>query len=112
MNPALVIIDVQKGIDEVQHWGGNRNNPHAEENIILLLNAWRERGFPVFVVKHNSRSLTSPFYPGKIGNDLKDIVKPQLDDELVVKQHANAFLETELEGKLAGRNVTEVVITG
>jgi nicotinamidase-related amidase len=34
-NEALIVIDVQKGFDD-PFWG-NRNNPHAESNIALLL---------------------------------------------------------------------------
>jgi len=39
---ALIVIDVQKGMDE-PYWGV-RNNPDAEQNMARLLAAWRRRG--------------------------------------------------------------------
>jgi nicotinamidase-related amidase len=79
-NPALVLIDVQRGIDEADHWGGNRNNPEAERNIEALLMLWRKAELPVVIVQHNSTSPTSPFRPGQRGNELKDFVeiKPEI----------------------------------
>ena len=68
--PALVLIDVQRGIDESEHWGGNRNNPEAEQNIALLLEWWRKLKFPVIIVQHCSVSSDSPFRPGHHGNAL------------------------------------------
>lgn len=37
-NPALLIVDVQKGLGEASL--GTRNNPDAETNISALLGAW------------------------------------------------------------------------
>ena len=34
---CLLLIDVQKGVDVLSHWGGKtgrRNNPEAEENML------------------------------------------------------------------------------
>ena len=30
--PALVLIDIQDGFDDIEHWGGHRNNPDAERH--------------------------------------------------------------------------------
>src|SRR5687767_754925 len=51
---ALVLIDVQKGLDDPS-WGPI-NNPQAEENIARLLKAWRATSRPVFIY-------TSPLTP-------------------------------------------------
>jgi hypothetical protein len=43
---ALLLIDVQRGVDDLQHWGGStgrRNNPNAEQVMADLLAMWRER---------------------------------------------------------------------
>jgi nicotinamidase-related amidase len=112
MNPALLIIDVQKGIDDTTHWGGNRNNPEAEGNIKSLLAAWRKNRYPVFIIQHCSLSLTSPFYPGKPGNELKDFIFVVDNEHLVQKNRANAFLDTSLREDLLLENVSHVVITG
>src|SRR5690349_14295575 len=47
---ALIIIDVQEGIDHPKH--GRRNNPDAETNMARLLDAWRRTGRPIIHVQH------------------------------------------------------------
>ena len=66
---ALLVIDVQAGFDDLV-WG-RRDNPQCETNIQFLLDAWRESGRPVVVVRHDSTSPTSPLRPGQPGNDLR-----------------------------------------
>jgi nicotinamidase-related amidase len=112
MNPALVLIDVQKGIDEVDHWGGNRNNPEAEDNIKTLLAHWRDRKLPVLIVQHCSVDKRSPFYPGKPGNALKDFVVPAQGECIFEKSAANAFIGTFLHQHLAKEKITELIIAG
>lgn len=112
MKPALLVIDVQKGIDEERHWGGNRNNPEAEGNIKLLLAEWRANGFPVFIIQHISTSEVSPFFPGKPGQTLKDFITVAPGETLIRKSTANAFINTELKDKLELQRASEVVITG
>jgi hypothetical protein len=34
--PALILIDIQKGFDDVEYWGGERNNSDAEKNARIL----------------------------------------------------------------------------
>lgn len=110
--PALIVIDVQNGIDEADHWGGNRNNPQAEENIVHLLKAWHHGNLPVMFVQHCSVSGESPFRPGYIGNEFKDIVKPFVKEKVFRKSVTNAFIGTDLQQVLTSFNISEVVITG
>jgi nicotinamidase-related amidase len=111
-NPALLVIDVQKGIDESAHWGGNRNNPQAEENIVLILEHWRKQHLPVFIVQHCSTAPDSPFRPGETGNELKSIVTPLIGENVIQKSVANAFVGTGLQRDLDALKIGEVVIIG
>ena len=71
---VLLIIDVQKGMDEPRL--GPRNNPDAEANMARLLAAWRESGRPVFHVQHLSLNSTSPLRAELPGSAIKDEVLP------------------------------------
>ena len=107
---VLLIIDVQKGLDEPV-WG-MRNNPQAEENMARLLTAWRATDRPVVHVQHLSLRSTSPLRPGQPGNDIKDEVRP-LDGEMLFQKHANsAFIGTELETYLRDQGYQTLVIVG
>ncbi|HEY8183712.1 MAG TPA: cysteine hydrolase family protein [Thermoanaerobaculia bacterium] len=111
MTPALLIIDVQKAIDDPS-WGDDRNNPSAESNIARLLTRWREKGWPVFHIRHVSRDPQSTYRPGQPGAEFKAEVMP-LAGERVIDKHTNsAFIGTTLERDLRARDITEVVITG
>jgi nicotinamidase-related amidase len=112
MSTALMLIDVQKGIDDTDHWGGNRNNPSAEENIGLLLNQWRSSNLPVIHIQHQSISLNSPFHPDKPGSELKDFIEPVIGEPTFRKSTANAFVGTFLQRYLAQHKITSLVLTG
>ena len=108
--PALIVIDVQEGFSHPK-WG-TRNNPDAEQKIAGLLAIWREHGWPVFHVKHNSRSAASPLHPTREGNRLKRFAVPVGDEPLVEKDVNSAFIGTDLEARLRRAGVVQVVLVG
>lgn len=110
-NSALIVIDVQVGIDQADHWGGNRNNPGAEENIEKLVKAWTNANYPIVIVQHDSAESTSPLRRGHSGNLLKEFV-PAKGVKLIRKSTTSAFIRTELEDYLDERMITAVVVTG
>ncbi|TSA52344.1 MAG: cysteine hydrolase, partial [Actinobacteria bacterium] len=60
---ALLLVDVQKGVDVVLHWGGptgRRNNPDAESYMLRLLGAFRHNGLTIAYTRHDSREKASP----------------------------------------------------
>jgi len=110
--PALILIDIQKGFDNIEYWGGQRNNPGAEKNAGKLLQYWRENKLPVFHIKHCSSIPTSLLNETNQGNEFKDIVKP-LDNETVIKKNVNsAFIGTDLKERLENDKISKLVIAG
>lgn len=109
-HPALLLIDVQKGMDD-PCWG-KRNNPDAESNIARLLAAWRELDRRVIHVRHCSTSPDSPLRPELPGNEIKPEALP-LDGEKVFSKTVNsAFIRTGLESYLRNLGIESLVIVG
>jgi nicotinamidase-related amidase len=111
-NTALIIVDVQQGLDEQDYYGGNRNNPNAESNIAKLLQAWRETKRPIFHIKHNSIEPNSPLRPGQFGNNIKPEVTPKNNEPLIEKTVNSAFIGTDLEQRLHDAKIQQLVIVG
>jgi nicotinamidase-related amidase len=107
-----MLIDIQKGFDDVEYWGGERNNPHAETRASELLNLWREMQLPVFHIQHCSSIPTSLLHATHQGNDFKHLVRP-INNEPVIKKNVNsAFIGTDLKRRLDHLEITKLVIAG
>ena len=109
-NTALILIDVQVGLDEPRL--GRRNNPDAEHNMARLLAAWRAQGRPIFHIQHMSVHPHSPLRPELPGNAIKPIVAPQGDEPVLHKTVNSAFIGTDLADRLRAASVQTVVIVG
>lgn len=110
--PALLLIDIQKGLDEYPYYGTERNNPSAEETAKGLLDFWRTKGLPIYHIKHNSTNPKSPLAIEKKGNAIKSIVKPQIGEMVIEKNENSAFINTPLEKELLQNNIRNLVIVG
>lgn len=109
---ALILIDIQKGFDNVEYWGGQRNNLDAEKNASEILNLWRENNLPVFHIKHCSSNPNSLLNENNAGNEFKDLVKP-IDGEIIIRKNVNsAFIGTNLKEQLDSANIKTLVIVG
>jgi nicotinamidase-related amidase len=108
--PALLIIDVQKGVDDPR-WG-RRNNADAESRISALLDAWREDDLPLFHVQHLSREAGSPLRPDRDGVAFKEAVRPLEDEPVIQKSVNSAFIGTDLEARLREQDLDTLVIAG
>ncbi|MFJ3880430.1 cysteine hydrolase family protein [Streptomyces sp. NPDC090077] len=110
---ALLVIDVQKGFDDASFWG-KRNNPAAEGNIAALMDAWRETGRPVVLVRHASRP-GSVLAPDQPGHAFKDFVEERRGKEalLVTKAVNSAFYGTpDLAEWLTASGIRQLVVAG
>ena len=108
--PALLIIDVQKGLAEPSL--GQRNNPDAERNMSRLLAAWRERSWPTVFIRHNSIDAVSFLRAGLPGNEYKDEVRPLPGEVEFCKSANSAFVGTGLENYLHDQGLNRLVIVG
>lgn len=111
-NPALILVDIQKGFDNINYWGGERNNPDAEKNAADLLQLWRKNVMPVFHIKHCSLIPASPLNEANEGNEFKELVTP-VAGEMIIKKNVNsAFIGTNLKEQLDNAKITTLVIAG
>ena len=112
---ALLLIDVQTGVNVLEHWGGptgRRNNPAAEANLNTVLEEWRSAGRPVAFTRHDSREENSPLkFSLPTGAQL-----PGLDiragDITVEKDVNSGFVGTPLEIELRRAGISRLVVGG
>lgn len=110
--PALILIDIQRGFDDIAYWGGHRNNPDAEFIASKLLGHWRRNQFPIFHVQHCSTNPISPLAEGHIGNQFKEVVAPHKGEPVITKKVNSAFIGTDLKDRLEKANIKKVVMAG
>ncbi|MFE2549040.1 cysteine hydrolase family protein [Streptomyces sp. NPDC059355] len=113
-NAALLVIDVQKGFDDASYWGPC-NNPEAEANIAALMDAWRETGRPVVLVRHASLTAGSVLAAGHPGHAFKDFVADRAGQEslLITKTVNSSFYGTpDLADWLTAQGIGQLVVTG
>ena len=112
---ALVVIDLQKGFVALP-----TVYPVAEvvKQAAILAEVFRDHGLPVVLVNVDGlppgRTEQSPrirdFPAG--WTDFVDELQPKPQDHTVTKRGASAFVNTDLEARLKGGGVTQVVIVG
>jgi nicotinamidase-related amidase len=116
-NAALVVVDVQKGFEELDFWGP-RNNPGADDSIASLIDVWQSTGRPVVFVRHDSDTPRSPLRAGYAGTEFKEYVERRRGkgagaELLVTKTVNSAFYGTpELDGWLKAEGITQIVVAG
>ncbi len=112
MTRALIVIDMQRGFDDLAFWGPTAN-PDCEANVAALLRRWTEAGDPVVVVRHDSVTPGSPLHPESAGNALVEAVAGVEPDVLVTKNVNSAFYgEPDLHAWLGQRGILDLVICG
>ncbi len=112
---ALLLIDVQVGVDDLSHWGGvngRRNNPDAERVMLDLLSAWRLKELPIAFTRHDSVEEKSPLKLHLPSGDLKPGFSIDDGDISVVKNVNSGFVGTSLHEEFGSRGITRLVVVG
>lgn len=109
---ALLIVDLQNDYFP----GGAMELEGAEaaaERAAAALAAFRERGWPVFHVRHLSvRPGATFFLPGTKGAEIHTQVAPAAGEAVVEKNYPNSFRNTDLQQRLAKAGVRHLVVAG
>jgi nicotinamidase-related amidase len=109
-NTALIVVDVQQGMDDPRL--GERNNREAERRIAELLAAWRHANRPIVHVQHLSREPASPLREAEPGSAFKPEAMPRAG-EPVFRKHAHAaFVGTDLEAHLRAHGILDLIVVG
>ncbi len=107
---ALIVLDVQKAIDDPR-WN-SKNNPGYADVIAKLLAEFRAANLPVIHIRHEEANPASSFYFDGPGQPFKDEAQP-IDGETVIgKQQNCAFVGTALEAHLRERGINRLIFTG
>ena len=109
---ALLLIDIQN-----DYFPGGRMELEGSEEAGraagTLLAAFRERGLPVFHVRHISTRPDAGFFlPDTEGSLIHRSVEPLEGEPVVIKHFPNSFRETTLLGLLRERGISELVVAG
>ena len=112
MTTALILIDLENDYFP----GGTMELVGAEAAVAQaarLLQAFRQRGLPVFHVQHiATRPGATFFLPGTPGAEIHHAVKPNAGETVVVKHFPNSFRETVLLDALRAAGATKLVFAG
>lgn len=109
-NAALILIDMQKAVDDPS-WG-KRNNLNAEKNAALLLTRWRKLSMPIYHIRHDSTDPNATYRPGQPGNLFKPEVQPIQGETIVAKRTNSAFIGTDLMERLNSAKQYTLIIVG
>lgn len=112
---ALLLIDTQKGVHDLTHWGGatgRMNNPACQDNLVALLTAFRAAGRRTAFTRHNSREADSPLkFSLPTGAQLPGLEITGTD--ITVEKDVNSgFIGTSLDSDLRQAGVQRLVIAG
>lgn len=109
---ALLVIDVQKAMEEIEAAGNHRNNPDAAARIAELLAAFRSAGAAIIHVRHASTEPQSRLRSGQPGFAVMDAGRELPGEPVLVKHVNSAFIGTDLQARLHSAGIETVVIVG
>jgi nicotinamidase-related amidase len=112
---ALLLIDVQKGVNDTEYYGGSkgmRNNFDAEPKILSILEKWRASDRQIAFTKHDSREKNSPLKLCLESGQQLEGMEPTEQDIVVEKDVNSGFVGTSLELDLRRAGIQRLVVVG
>lgn len=112
MTTALLVIDIQN--DYFPNGKMELTGPDAAAiNAARLLSDFREKGAPIFHVKHITKDNAAHFFhPDTKGVEIHESVRPLDEEPVIIKHMPNSFFNTNLHEELQKEGVTELVVCG
>jgi len=112
MDKCLLIIDLQN-----DYFPGGKmelvGTQKASANAQMLLNRFRDKNMPVVHIQHISVQPGATFFlPGTHGADINEMVAPEENEVVVVKNYPNSFRNTSLLEILKREKINDLVICG
>ena len=112
---ALLLIDVQKGVNDTEYYGGSkgmRNNFDAEPKILSILEKWKASDRQIAFTKHDSREKNSPLKLCLESGQQLEGMEPKEQDIVVEKDVNSGFVGTSLELDLRRAGIQRLVVVG
>jgi len=109
---AIVVVDIQN-----DYFPGGKYElvgiDKAAANAARVIETARAKGDRIIHVQHIFPSEDAPFFaPDSEGVEINPVVAPREGETVVVKNHPNSFLKTDLKKILDADGIEEVVIVG
>ena len=112
MTTALLVIDMQMGMEHRRIAGRPRANPRAESHVAALIATFRARGLQVVHVHHDDANPASDFHPGAAGHAPLPCAVPVAGEAVLHKTGSSAFAGTGLDAHLRRGGVGRIVVVG
>lgn len=112
MKTALLVIDVQMGFVHRDAAGIPRSCPQAEQNIGVLLTAFRAGEGTVIHIHHHTMEEKSVFRADLPGGAVQPFAQPVDGEAVVIKRVNSGFIGTNLEADLRDAGINRLVMCG
>lgn len=113
MTTGLIIVDIQN--DYFKDGKMELVNPDKAASNAARILAWFRGNNEenIFHVQHIAADPAMGFFlPDTEGVEIHESVQPLENEDIIIKNFPNSFLQTDLESKLKENNVTKVIIIG
>ena len=109
MTTALLVIDVQEGMQPYSAYDGNG----VVSRIAGLIEGARRSGTKVIYVQHDgSAEPGHPLAKGTPGHAIHHAIAPLAGETVIVKKQCSSFLGTDLDATLKMAGIDDLVICG